>query len=105
MSDGQRVDWRAIPTRYRAWQALPLWRKALWLVTRIVTVAVFYVLAAAVILWFNAPEPVEAIGAGEASILTLGGVFASQPELLLLLLVLVPAIAAAVVLPHKPDWR
>ena len=104
MSDGQRVDWRAIPARYRAWRALPVWRKALWLVTRVVTMVVFYVAAAAAILWYNEPTVIEGIGAGTESPLALLGLFASQPELLALMLLMIPAVFVAVVLPHRPDW-
>lgn len=105
MSDGQRIDWRAIPSRYRRWQGLPLWRKALWLVTRSVTMVVLYVAFAAAILWYNAPATIEGIGAGRESVLSLVGLFGRQPDLLVLCLLLVPAVLAATLLPHRPDWR
>jgi hypothetical protein len=101
---GQRVDWRAIPRRYRAWQDLPVWRKVLWLVTRSLAIGVVYVASAAVILWYNAPLVVEGIANGGLSPLALLALFATQPELLLLCLLLLPAIAAAILLPHRPDW-
>ncbi|WP_276261151.1 hypothetical protein [Haloglomus litoreum] len=104
MGDGQRIDWRAVPARYRAWQALPLWRKVLWLVVRSVTIVVLYLGAAAAILWYNEPAVVGAMGAGREPVWALFGVLSAQPELLLLLLILGPAVAAAVLLPHKPDW-
>lgn len=104
MSSGQRIDWRAIPRRYRAWWALPLWRKLLWLVTRSATMVVAYVAFAAGILWYNEPALVTGIGAGRESVWALAGLFVAQPELLFVLLVLVPAVFAAVLLPHRPDW-
>ena len=100
----QVIDWRAIPKRYRAWQELPAWRKALWLVTRSVTMLVFYVLFAAAILWYNEPETVEAVGAGREPVWELVAVLGGQPELLVILLLLVPAVAATVLLPHRTDW-
>ena len=104
MSGGQRIDWRAIPTRYRNWQALPAWRKLLWLVTRSVTMVVAYVAFAVGILWYNEPALVEGIGAGRESPLALVGALGATPELLVLLVILVPAVLAAVLLPHRPDW-
>jgi hypothetical protein len=104
MSDGQRIDWRAIPSRYRRWRALPAWRKLLWLVVRGVTTVVAYVGSAVAILWFNEPVVVEAVGAGRAPVWALVTRVVAQPELLLLLALLVPAILAAVLLPHRPDW-
>jgi hypothetical protein len=104
MTDGQRVDWRAIPSRYRRWQALPVWRKLLWVVTRSVTMVLLYGLFAAGLLWYNEPATVEAIGTGSAPAWALLGLLAARPELLALLLVLGPAVAAAVLLPHRPDW-
>jgi hypothetical protein len=105
MQDGHRIDWRAIPSRYRNWRALPTWRKLLWVLTRSVTMVVLYVVAAVAILWYNEPALVEGIGAGRASVWSLVGELAAQPELLALLLLLGPAIAAAVLLPTKPGWR
>lgn len=105
MDDGQRVDWRAIPRRYRAWRDLPPWRKAVWILTRAVTMTVLYAAFAAAILWYNEPALMGAIVAGERSPLALGGLLGDRPELLGICLLLVPAVAAAVLLPHKPSWR
>lgn len=105
MDDGQRIDWRAVPRRYRRWRALPRWRKLLWLVTRSTTMAVLYAAFAAGLLWYNAPAVVEGVGAGREPVWALAGLLASRPELLVLLAILVPAVAAAVLLPHKPGWR
>ncbi|WP_255198141.1 hypothetical protein [Halorarius litoreus] len=104
MADGQRIDWQAIPTRYRRWQALPVWRKLRWLVTRSLTMVVAYVGFAVAILWYNEPTPVEAIGADRESPLALVGALVTTPELGLLL-ILVPAVVAAVLLPNRPSWR
>lgn len=105
MSGGRRVDWRAIPRRYRAWRAMPRWRKLLWLVTRSVTVLVLYGAAAAALLWYNAPAVVEGVGAGRTPAWALVDLVAASPDLLVLVVVLVPAVLAAVLLPHRPDWR
>lgn len=105
MSGGQRIDWRAIPSRYRRWQALPAWRKLLWLVTRSVTMVVAYAFCAVAIVWYNEPVLVEGIGGGTESPLALVGAFGTSPGLLAILLILVPAVMAAVLLPHRPDWR
>jgi len=105
MSGGQRIDWRAIPDRYRAWQAKPTWRKALWLVSRSVTMVVFYVLFAAAIFWYNEPEAVEGVRTGEEPVWELFAVLGSNPELLAIFAIMVPAVVAAVLLPHRPDWR
>jgi hypothetical protein len=104
MADGQRIDWRAIPTRYRNWQALPAWRKLLWLVTRSVTMVVLYAGFAVGILWYNEPALVEGVGAGRESPLAVVGALVATPELLVILAILVPAVLAAVLLPHRPDW-
>jgi hypothetical protein len=104
MQDGTRIDWRAIPARYRAWQALPAWRKALWAVSRSVLMVVLYALFAVGILWYNEPALVEGVGAGRESLTDLVWAVASQPELLAILLILVPAVVAAVLLPTKPAW-
>jgi hypothetical protein len=100
----QVIDWRAIPRRYRAWKALPAWRKVLWTVSRTAMSVVLYVAFAAGILWFNEPRVVEGIAGGDESPLALVGLFATQPELLALVLLLVPAVLAAVLLPHRTDW-
>lgn len=105
MSGGQRIDWRAIPTRFRRWQALPTWRKLLWLVTRAVTMVVAYAFFAVGILWYNEPDLVGAIVAGDRSPFAIFGAFAATPELLVIMLILVPAVVAAVLLPHRPDWQ
>ena len=105
MSGGRRVDWRAIPRRYRAWRALPRWRKLLWLVVRGVTIVVAYAASAAAVLWYNAPGVVEGVGAGRTPAWTLVGLVVARPDLLALVLLLVPAVLAAVLLPHRPDWR
>jgi hypothetical protein len=105
MQDGHRIDWRAILSRYQDWRALPTWRKLLWALTRSVTMVLLYVGFAVAILWYNEPALVEGIGAGRASVWALVGELAAQPELLALLLLLVPAIVAAVLLPAKPGWR
>jgi len=105
MSHGRQIDWRAIPSRYRRWRALPAWRKLLWLLVRGVTMAVAYVGFAAAILWYNEPTVVEAVGAGRESAWALVTLLGARPELLVLLALLVPAVLAAVLLPHRPDWR
>jgi len=105
MSGGQRIDWRAIPDRYRAWHEKPTWRKALWLVSRSVTMVVFYVLFAAAIFWYSEPDVVEGVRTGDESVWELFAVLGSNPELLVIFAIMVPAVAAAVLLPHRPDWR
>jgi hypothetical protein len=105
MSSGRRVDWRAIPTRYRAWQALPRWRKLVWFVTRGLTVGLLYVAFAVGLLWYNEPALVEGIFAGREPLWAMATLLARRLELLGLLLILVPAVLAAVLLPHRPDWR
>lgn len=62
---------------------------------------VAYVAFAAAILWYNEPEVVEGIGAGREPLWTLLGVLGARPELLVLLLILVPAVVASVLLPHR----
>lgn len=105
MNEGHRIDWRAIPARFRNWRAMPAWRKLLWLVTRSVTVVVLYAVFATGILWYNEPALVEGIGAGRLPAWALVGVLGAQPELLGLLLILGPAILIAVLLPQKPAWQ
>lgn len=104
MTNGRRIDWRAIPGRYRAWRALPAWRKSLWLLSRGATVAVLYVTLAVGILWYNAPTVVGDVGAGRASAWAVVGLLGARPELLGVLLLLVPAVLAGVILPHRPSW-
>jgi hypothetical protein len=101
----QVIDWRAIPRRYRAWKELPAWRKVLWAVTRTVMSVVLYVASVAAVLWFNEPGVVGGIAEGSESPLALVGLFAAQPELLALVLLLFPAVLAAVVLPHRTAWN
>lgn len=105
MDDGQQIDWRAIPRRFRAWQAKPLWRKLLWILSRTVTMVVAYVFFGAAVLWYNQPTAIERIAAGTASPLSLLSVLAAQPALLAILAIMVPAVLVAVLLPHKPSWR
>lgn len=105
MQEGHRIDWRAIPARFRRWRALPTWRKLLWVLTRSVTMVVLYVAFAVALLWYNEPALVEGIGAGRASVTALAGVLWAQPELLGILLLLAPAVAVAVLLPQKPGWQ
>jgi hypothetical protein len=100
----QVIDWRAIPRRYRAWKALPAWRKALWGVTRGVAATVLYVAFAAAILWYNEPAVVESVGAGQASVAALFGVLAGNVQLLAVMVLLVPAVLASVLLPHRTEW-
>ncbi len=100
----QVIDWRAIPRRYRAWKSLPAWRKVLWGVSRGVAAAVLYVAFAAAILWYNEPAVVESVGAGQTSAATLVGVLAGNVELLAVMVLLVPAVLASVLLPHRTEW-
>jgi hypothetical protein len=105
MQDGQRIDWFAIPDRFRAWRAMALWRKCLWLVSRTVTMVIFYALFAVGILWYNDPELVSRVLGGDASVLALLGLLVGSPELVVILLLLVPAVLVTVLLPHKPSWQ
>lgn len=100
----QRVDWRAIPERYRAWRELPAWRKAVWLVTRSLTILVGYAVAAAVVLWYNLPETARAVSDGREPVWELVPALAGYPALAFLLVFLLPVVAAAVILPHRTDW-
>ena len=56
------------------------------------------------ILWYNAPTLIEGIGAGREPVWALVGAGGAQPERLVLLGLLVPAVIAGVLLPHKPSW-
>jgi len=56
------------------------------------------------ILWYNAPTLIEGIGAGRAPVWAVVGLLGTQPERLVLLILLVPAVIAGVLLPHKPSW-
>jgi hypothetical protein len=105
MADGARIDWRAIPRRYRTWRALPAWRKVLWVVGRGLTMVVAYVGFGAAILWYNEPDVVGGVAAGRQPVWAVAGLLAGRPELLLVLAILVPAVVAAVLLPHRPSWR
>jgi hypothetical protein len=105
MDDQPRVDWRSIPRRYRAWRALPPWRKGLWIASRVLAIAVLYVIAAAAILWFNEPVVANAVVAGERPPTALLTAVLARPELGLLAVVVLVGVAAAVLLPHKERWQ
>lgn len=100
----RRIDWFAIPRRYRAWQAKPTWRKVLWLVSRSVSMLVLYVLFAGAILWYNQPEIVGGVVNGTEPVWSILTVFGTQPELLVIMAILVPAVVASVLLPHRTVW-
>jgi hypothetical protein len=105
MQDGQRIDWFAIPDRFRAWRAMALWRKCLWIVSRTVTMALFYAFFAVGILWYNDPALVSGVLGGRESVMALLGLLSGRPELVVILLLLVPAVLVTVLLPHKPSWQ
>jgi hypothetical protein len=104
MAARRRVDWRAIPGRYRAWKTLPRWRQLLWLVSRGLAIGILYALFAVGILWYNEPAMVEGIAAGRESIWVLLGLLVDRSELLVLMVILLPAVIAGVLLPHRTDW-
>ena len=81
-----------------------MWRKVLWLVGRSLAMILLYLGFGIAILWYNAPTLIEGIGAGREPVWALLGLFGAQPELLILLGLLVPAVIAGVLLPYKPSW-
>ena len=82
-----------------------MWRKAIWLVSRSLAMVILYVVFALGILWYNAPTLIEGIGMGRESVWLLGGLLVTQPELLVLLGLLVLGVIAGVLLPHKASWE
>lgn len=66
---------------------------------------VLYVAFGAALLWYNEPALVEGVGAGQQSAWALVGLLGARTDLLVLLLILVPAVVVGVLLPHRPDWR
>ena len=66
---------------------------------------ILYVLLAGLILWYNQPEVLGNIVNGSVPIWLHSAVFGSQRELLVKMLVLVPAVVASDLLPYRTTWN
>lgn len=98
---GRRIDWWAIPDRFRDWQAMSPARKLLWFIKN----AIVFILATAiftgVITWYNTPAAFEAFLAGEGSPRPLIAWWFESVEHLILFAVINVAVLVSILLPKR----
>lgn len=96
-----RIDWRELPTRFRAWKALSLGRKFLWGISHLSQILIFYGIFTGIVLLYNFPETSGAVINGEQAVWTLLELIIADYELLLLLAITLPMFALLVIVPHR----